>query len=264
MQKFEIREHVEFSIQGSKIFGVIHRPIGEEKPPVVLFCHGLAGHKIGKHRMYVQLAESLSHVGIASFRFDFRGSGDSEGEFAEMSMQGEIEDAVKALEIIRELPYVNHSRIGIFGRSFGGAIAVYAAHRFGMAKSMVFWAPVYNGDQWEEQWEKVETQQIDEESRHELMRINGQMPSMSFYKELFAMNLEEELKSLSKIPMLIIHGEKDPLVSIAHSEKYVEARIDAPAETKFIRLMHSDHDFTHPDERLHATSVTCQWFAKTL
>lgn len=264
MQKFETREHVEFTIQGSKIFGVVHRPIGEEKPPIVLFCHGLAGHKIGKHRMYVQLAESFSHVGIASFRFDFRGSGDSEGGFDEMSMEGEIDDAVNALEVISKLAYVNPTRIGIFGRSFGGAIAVYAAHRFGKAKSMALWAPVYNGDQWEEQWEKVETMQMDEDTRHELMRINGQMPSMDFYKELFSMNLEEELISLSNIPMLLIHGEKDPLVGIKHSEKYVDTRIDAQAETKFIRLSHSDHDFTHPDERLHATNATCQWFAKTL
>lgn len=264
MQKFENREMVEFTNHGTKIFGIIHRPIGEEKPPVVVFCHGLAGHKIGKHRMYVQLAENLSHVGIASFRFDFRGSGDSEGGFGEMSMQGEIEDALKALEFITQQPHLNPSRIGIFGRSFGGAIAIYAASQFGKAKSIALWAPVFNGEQWEEQWEKLETHQIDEESRHELMRINGQMPSVSFYQELISMNLDKELQTLNQVPLLLIHGENDPLVTMSHSEKYVDARIESQAETKFIRLPHSDHDFTHPDEKIHAINATSQWFAKTL
>jgi dipeptidyl aminopeptidase/acylaminoacyl peptidase len=264
MHKFENREQVEFTNQGNKIFGVIHRPIGELSPPVVLFCHGLAGHKIGKHRMYVHLAESLARVGIASFRFDFRGSGDSEGGFGEMTMQGEIDDTLKAFEYICKQPNINTSRLGIFGRSFGGAIAIYAAERINFVKSIALWAPVYNGDQWEEQWEKLETQQLDEDTRRELMRINGQMPSLGFYQELITMNLENELHSLNKVPLLLIHGEKDPLVNISHSERYVDARLDAPGDTKFVRLSHSDHDFTHPDERLHATNITCQWFAKTL
>jgi len=264
MQKYEERELVEFVNEGNKIFGIIHRPIGEENPPVVVFCHGLAGHKIGKNRMYVQLSESLSRVGIASFRFDFRGSGDSEGEFGEMSLLGEVNDAEKALDFIRQQPNLDVNRIGIYGRSFGGAVAVYAAAQSPAVKSLVLWAPVFSGEQWEEKWELVETQKINEQERRNLMRINGQLPSLNFYKELFAMNLNSEFKKLMKVPLLLVHGEQDPIVGIQHSEKIMELRAAAQAETSFIRLPHSDHDFTHPDEKLHAANLTCQWFAKTL
>lgn len=264
MQKFETRKLVEFQNEGTKIFGVVHLPIGESNPPVVLFCHGLAGHKIGKHRMYVQLAECLSHVGIASFRFDFRGSGDSEGEFGEMTLQGEVSDALKALEFISAYDSIDPSRIGIFGRSFGGVIAVQAGHRWGNIKSMALWSPVFNAEQWEQQWEKLNAGQVPEEERHELMRINGQLPSINFYKELFAVNLNKELEALQTLPLLLIHGEKDPVVSIEHSEKYMEIRKESTQVTEFFRLQHSDHDFTHPEERVHATNMTCQWFAKTL
>ncbi|NGX43052.1 MAG: Dipeptidyl-peptidase 5 [Chlamydiae bacterium] len=264
MDKFETRNWVEFTNKGEKIVGVIHRPLNIEKPPVVLFCHGLAGHKIGQHRMYVLLSECLSKAGIASYRFDFRGSGDSEGNFGEMSLEGEVSDAVKAFAFLSQQPHIDPNRIGVFGRSFGCAIAVIAAHRFGNVKSMGLWAPVYNAEQWEEHWEMIETQQVDEEQRHELMRINGQLPSMDFYKELFAMSIEKELESLKEVPLLVIHGEKDPFVSIKHAEQYVEARKSAPATTEFIRLPHSDHDFTHPEEKLKATHGTCEWFAKTL
>jgi len=263
-KKFENREAVVFENEGTKIFGILHRPIGEQNPPVVVFLHGLAGHRIGKHRMYVQLSECLSQVGIASFRFDFRGSGDSEGEFGQMSLQGEIGDALASIDFLSQMPDLDLGRLGIFGRSFGGVVAVYTAHRCGRAKSMALWAPVFNGKQWETQWEMVQTQQIDEKQRHEMMRINGQLPSLSFYQDLFSMNLEAELQALQKIPFLIIHGEQDPIVGIHHSEQYLGQRKNGNAETKFIRLAHSDHDFTHPDEKLHAINRTCQWFAKTL
>jgi uncharacterized protein len=264
MQKFETRETVEFENQGVKIFGVMHLPVGITAAPAVLFCHGLAGHRIGKHRMYVSLSECLSRVGIASFRFDFRGSGDSEGEFAEMTLNGEVSDAVKAFEFLAEQPGIDPDRIGIFGRSFGGAISILAAHKFGSVKSIALWAPVFNAKQWEEKWEMVKTHQVDEEKRHELMRINGQLPSMNFYREMFSMDLEKEVKSLSDIPMMLIHGENDPLVAIEHSKMYLKLRSNTKTETAFIPLPHSDHDFTHPEERVEAINQTCQWFAKTL
>ncbi|CCB91523.1 putative uncharacterized protein [Waddlia chondrophila 2032/99] len=264
MQRYEERELVEFENQGIKIFGVLHKPLAQTKAPAVLFCHGLAGHRIGKHRMYVALSECLSRVGIASFRFDFRGSGDSEGEFGEMTLEGEVSDAVKALEFLTIQEKIDPNRIGIFGRSFGGAISIFAAQKFGNVKSIALWSSVFDAEQWEKQWEMLETGQIDEKTRHELMRINGQLPSLHFYKELFNMDLKKELRALQNIPMQLIHGEKDPRVGIEHSEKYANLRKDAPAQTEFIKLEHSDHDFTYPEERVHAINMTCQWFAKTL
>lgn len=261
---FEIREQVQLVNQGDKMFGIIHRPNTKVKVPGVLFCHGLAGHKIGTHRMYVLLAEMLSKAGIASLRIDFRGSGDSEGDFGEMSLEGEINDAVSAADFLKSRQYIYADRIGIFGRSFGGAVAIISAKRIGDIKSMALWAPVFNAVQWEEKWEIATTHKISETDRHEMMRINGQLPSFSFYQELFSMNLDRDLDSLSTVPLLHIHGEKDPVVSIDHAALYEKKRKSSTALTKFIRLPHSDHDFTHPKEKLEALAITSQWFSETL
>lgn len=264
MKKFEERQWVEFFNNGAKLFGVLHKPLEVENPPAILFCHGLAGTKVGEHRMYVLLAECLAKCGIAALRFDFRGSGDSEQAFAEMSLEGEVSDTLCAAEFLCQHADVDTSRIGFFGRSFGGAIATLAAHRFGKVKTMALWAPIYDAQQWEEQWEQSQAGRMDKEKRQELMRINGQLPSFSFYEELFAMDIDQEIRSLFHIPLLLIHGEKDPRVSITHSEKYAQVRKEADVETSFIRLPHSDHDFTHPEEKLQAINITCQWFLKTL
>lgn len=264
MQKFEKRDPIEFTNEGEKIFGILHRPLKEELAPAVLFCHGLAGSKVGKHRMYVLLSEALSKEGVASFRFDYRGSGDSEGDFSEMSLEGEVSDTLKAFDVLCSQPGIDTHRIAVFGRSFGGSVSVIASRYFGRVKSIALWAPVYNAKQWEEQWKMFETHQIDKKTRQDLMRINGQIPSVEFYKELFAMNLEHDLSALENVPMLIIHGESDPLVNIQHSERFIKKRQKASAETQFIRLPHSDHDFTHPEEKEHAIDTTSRWFANTL
>ena len=264
MGNFEERDSIILENEGEKIFSVIHLPLGGQNVPAVLFCHGLAGHKIGKHRIYVSLSESLSKLGIASLRIDFRGAGDSEGQFHEMTIEGEISDAMKAFDFLCQHPKIDPERIGLLGRSFGGAIAIMVANRCGRAKSIALWAPIYNAEQWEDKWEMHETGAIDKKKREELMRINGQLPGLEFYEQLFNMDLTREIKKIRKIPMLHIHGERDPVVSINHAEHYEQVRKDAKAETKFIRLTHSDHDFSHPEEKKWAIDETCHWFKQTL
>ncbi len=264
MKKFEERITEQFTNHGQKLFGVIHIPKTEKPPPVVVFCHGLAGQKVGMHRMYVLLAECLAKNGIASFRFDFRGSGDSEGNFSDMSLKGEVSDCLSAMKFIADHKSIDSNRIGVFGRSLGGAIAILSSYQFKKVKSVALWAPIYDAEQWEEKWEMVETNQLDEKERREMMRVNGQLPSMAFYEELFDLSLNKEIKALNNVPMLLIHGENDPIVSIKHSEKYLSQRKESKAPTEFLRLPHGDHDFTHPEEKLQAIGQTCKWFRKTL
>src|SRR6187200_2421224 len=98
----ENRESVVLENEGQKIFGILHLPEGLEYPPCVIICHGLGGNKVGHYRVYVDLAERLVQSGIAVFRFDFRGCGDSEGAFIDMSLQSEVSDAIKAVEFIKQ------------------------------------------------------------------------------------------------------------------------------------------------------------------
>ena len=83
----------------------------------------------------------LSKLGIGSLRFDFRGSGDSEGDFSKMTLESEVSDALLAMEYLRGRPEVAKDRIGIFGRSVGGTIAVMTASRTPVS-SVVAWFPL--------------------------------------------------------------------------------------------------------------------------
>lgn len=259
--KHEERESVTLYNEGEKLFGILHRPLGKESFPVVLFCHGLAGHKTGRYRIYVELAEALTAQGIGVLRVDFRGSGDSEGDFSSMTLASEVSDARVALEWLQKAPGINPDKIGIFGRSLGGTVAVIAASQFENIKSIALWAPVFSGDQWVEAWKSLELSS--HPNQHEDLRtINGQVVGIPFYEELFAMKMEDNLKKLENIPLLHIHGLKDSIVYPIQADWYQKARNGSPS--LFFLYDKSDHDFTFMPERKKAIQETSLWFLKTL
>ena len=94
-----------------------------EQCPMVIFCHGFSGTKDGP--LFELIADTLQAHGIASIRFDFNGHGESEGEFKDMTVPNEIEDAKKVVEYVRDLRYVNG--LAIVGHSQGGVVASMTA-----------------------------------------------------------------------------------------------------------------------------------------
>lgn len=263
--KIEDRQHIVLENNGQRIFGVLHMPLDQSKPvPAVLICHGLAGHKTGKYRLYVTLAKMLASNGIAALRVDFRGSGDSEGEFHDMTVSSTVHDALASLEWLEKNPLIDPTRLGVFGRSFGGSVAVMTASRSQKIKSIALWAPVFNAKPWLKLWQSLQAGQLSEKEKSDAMTINGQVPSLNFYREFFDMNLETDLEKLRLTPVLHIHGESDNLILIDHADHYVKHREQANAKTKFVRLPTADHDFSLAEDQQVALSITTRWFVHTL
>lgn len=260
----DIRESVILENHGQKIFGVLHKPVGLDRFPAVLICHGFGGHKVGRYRLYVNIAKRLAELGIATLRIDFRGSGDSEGEFSEMTLEGEISDALQGLHFLNDYAQVDRGRIGLIGRSLGGAVAIMAASRFQHVKSICLWAPIYSSSQWYDKWQQLHSGELHAEHKEHLMTVEGQKPGFEFFKQFFMMNIEDYLPTLQSVPLFLIHGRNDQVVNPNHSEKYLHTRLNAVGETKFIELPLSDHDFTPPSERHLAMEETCFWFKQTL
>jgi uncharacterized protein len=264
MQSVEQRESVVLENEGQKIFGILHTPLHRPSEcPAVLICHGLAGHKTGKYRIYVKLAQQLAREGIVSLRIDFRGSGDSEGDFSQVTLKSEVSDALIAIEYLKRLSCINPQRIGLFGRSVGGSVALMAANQASVA-SLGLWAPLFDGHQWVAKWNYLHSPEVTEEQRMNMMRVNGQVPSDEFFHQLFEMNMQKFLKPLEQLPLLHIHGERDEVVTPEHAKRFEKARQNAEGHTQFIRFPESDHDFSHFSEQKAALEQTCNWFASTL
>lgn len=117
MEQVELREAITLENNGEKIFGILHRPLHASHVPAVVICPGFAGNKCGKFRMFVTLGKELAKQGIAVLRFDYRGAGDSEGEFRDITLEGKISDTLKCLNFLADDPQIDSSRLGLLGRS---------------------------------------------------------------------------------------------------------------------------------------------------
>lgn len=266
MEKFEERESILLHNEGKKLFGMLHKPLkpAKQQYPFVFFCHGFAGNKCGRFRMYVVLAEHLSKLGIGVFRMDFRGCGDSEGDLIDTTIDTEVSDAMVGLKYLETLPFVDKSRIGIFGRSLGGAIAILTANRFKRVKSLALWAPTFHANQWKEEWKKAQKKMEDKVSEDDVLRFNGHVAGKKFFQQFFALDMKNEMTHLSDTPLLHIHGENDTIVHVEHADYYVHSRENSQDRSRFIRLPTGDHDFTLVDPRREAIKETCSWFQETL
>ena len=62
------------------LLGIIHLPEAVSRRGVVILVGG-PQYRVGSHRQFLLLARALAQHGVPVLRFDFRGMGDSDGEF---------------------------------------------------------------------------------------------------------------------------------------------------------------------------------------
>jgi len=91
--------------------------------PALLWLHGNGGHVAGRLPRLVILRE---HVDASVLLVDYRGYGRSEGAPSEAGL---LADAAAAFRYLEERPGLDPSRIVLYGRSLGGAVATQQALR---------------------------------------------------------------------------------------------------------------------------------------
>lgn len=88
-----------FELEGQRLLGIVHEPPEPATTTGVLIVVGGPQYRIGAHRQFVHLARHLAAHGIPVMRFDYRGIGDSEGNFRGFEgIAPDIEAALKAFQ----------------------------------------------------------------------------------------------------------------------------------------------------------------------
>lgn len=111
---------------GVKLCGTITFPAGTKKKiPAVVLVSGSGpqnrDEEIFEHRPFAVIADYLARNGVASLRYDDRGTASSEGDFAGSTTFTFKDDARSAVEFIRKFRGID--RVGVIGHSEGGTIA---------------------------------------------------------------------------------------------------------------------------------------------
>ena len=132
-----------FRVGRERLAGMLHLPDGGRPAhgfPSVVMLHGLGGDRSEYGRLFTLASRYFSLSGLVSLRFDFRGSGDSDGDHAEMTLSREVEDTFAAFGYIRDLPEIDSQRVSLLGFSVGGLVAALAAQH-AAPRRLALWAP---------------------------------------------------------------------------------------------------------------------------
>lgn len=125
-------EKVSVPSDGVLIRGWLYLPrnAGTQKFPLIVLTNGGGDGSAKIKSLSDWIAPVLSHCGIAAFVHDKRGTGESEGEFAETTYDDYVADAGNSAVFLSKHKNIDHRQIGVLGGSEGGRIAVLTASRF--------------------------------------------------------------------------------------------------------------------------------------
>lgn len=123
-----ISQEVHFANAGANLIGTVYLPsIGNRLPAVVVLHH--AGAATREVALYRHLQEGLPALGFAVLIYDRRGSGQSSGSLQGIDYETLADDAIAGQHALAKLPRIDPAKIGFWGLSQGGWLAVLAAGR---------------------------------------------------------------------------------------------------------------------------------------
>ena len=228
-------ENISFSADGLKLSGVLHLP-ADRRPPLVVGAHGLLSSASSPKQ--IALAHQCNHLGIAYFRFDHRGCGNSEGDFDLItSLEGRCKDLVAAVEAVNAK--IDTRGLGLFGSSMGGTVCLSTAGDLAADAVVTFAAPIRSDLKG---------------SRLELSRSE-----IVFDAARRRFDITRRLAAISNI--LVFHGDADDVVPVDHARDIYSC---ANQPKKLIIQKRGDHPMSNAAHQKEFVRETASWFKQYL
>ena len=248
------------------IVGIINEPKNALDVPAGLLLHGFGSQKNEVGDMYKRLAISLATKNIASFRFDFRGCGESAGDMSDTTIDQLVNDIKTAYDYLSRMSFINSTCIGIVGFSLGGAISIIsAAQNPKWYKSLVTWSSMLNLKT--DFLSSLGRENFDKATEEGVVTINLGWRTVRLKKHFFHSLGKYDLQEL-------INLYKGAFMSIAGSEDASTPYVNAFAELtkatpkKVLIINGADHIFNALSSDLSTSNIvidkTTSWLKKTL
>jgi pimeloyl-ACP methyl ester carboxylesterase len=184
--------------------------------------------------VFPQLSTAIERQGLATFRYDKRGVGASEGDYFSSDFDDRLTDAVAAVEWLRARPEVDASRVIVLGHSEGALLSVrLAAGAAPVAGAVLLAGAAQAGEQiltWQgrqiadsltgvSKW-VVRLLHIDlvksqrkalnriRSSRADVVRIQGRKINAAWMRQFMAYDPAPDLARVG-VPVLAITGDRD-------------------------------------------------------
>ena len=219
-------------------------------------------------------AQILSRLGLATFRYDKRGCGQSEGDFNTASLFDLVNDAKRAWQWLQSVPEIDTERIGVLGQSEGAVIALMLAAQNPDIDFYIWQGGIYNNLEqiirwqaeafWQSEPAMIDNfkqnvplmywiyQQIDDMIARAKRGENFcRLGDEDWSKNLYLQDLKEHLDNPPsafvdkvKCPVLILHGQLDHNTPPQEAELMHQALLKAGNKNVTIHIFPGlDHSF---------------------
>lgn len=207
-------EYVRIPFEGKSLSGILRRPGGEARPPIVVMCMGLDSAK-----EEMESYESLFLArGLATLSFDGPGQGESEYDFA---IRGDYEVAVKAvIDWLAPRSDIDSGNIGLWGVSLGGYYAPRAAAFEKRVQACIGLSGPYN---FGEIWDSLP------ELTRETFRVRGKCASQDLARKHASSLTMHGVARQIECPLYLVAGKQDRLVPWQDAER-VAREASGPVE----------------------------------
>ncbi|MGY5877195.1 MAG: alpha/beta fold hydrolase [Candidatus Thorarchaeota archaeon] len=247
----------EFDSEGETIRGDFVVPVGDGPFPGICKFHGLPGGPDQVHGIATRLAQA----GFVVLTFDFRGFRRSDGMF---TLAGEILDASASVSHLLASDLTLDSWVGVYGPSYGGAVAVCTAAQDERIKAVCLRAPVYdtlwfaNSSMIRPAMEQIaatdptQVRGIDNPELQEVL-LDRMVQDAKIHNPL------NEIAKISPRPLFIITGSADVGIDLAGVKRLYELASD-PKD--FVVVEGADHVLSDPRMYEITVDTVVQWFNK--
>lgn len=240
---------------GHKVVAILSIPDIPTHRAVVL-CHGFLSTKNSTTNK--TLTRLLNDDGLATFRFDFFGQGESEGPFESLTTTLAIEQAMTAINYVMTKGF---SRIGLVGSSFGGLVSIFTASQRQDLACLALKCPVVDfaeelrlefGQDEIARWQATDT----------IPNIMGGPDRIrlqyGFYEDCLrhiAYGPAEQITA----PTLIVQGDRDEFVPLHQTQRLLDA-VRVPKQLDL--LPGADHQFTRGEDFRTMTISIVKWLVR--
>lgn len=195
---------------------------GEASNKTIIFAHSYANNRLEESYGVLKLSKVLSDKGFNVLLFDFRNSGQSEGNLTTVGYN-EKKDLLAAIEYVKTNS--PDSSIGILGVSMGASVSIMAAAESEDIQAVIADSPYAN---------------LGDLLKENLTNWTG-LPRIPFSKIIisifpFITGIDpnevspENMIGRIKANVLLIHGNKDNSISINHSKRLLNRAMENKAE----------------------------------
>ncbi|PIZ93136.1 MAG: hypothetical protein COX82_03300 [Candidatus Magasanikbacteria bacterium CG_4_10_14_0_2_um_filter_41_10] len=236
---------VSIPVKSEKLSGLLFTPksLGVQKLPSILIFHGRGSNK----KRYVDRAQALAKKGFITLIFDFRGCGESGGDFRKQTIAMGFEDAEAGFEFLKNQSLCDRNKIGVLGGSFGGYQAALLSSKYSIASLILASPAVYQDEWWGATPESIDSKRIE------------------IYKHQSGFDKTKAIKAIRKYPgqILIIEHERDDVIPKEIIEAYWQNTLRAKLKEKKV-IIGAPHALYEKKFLDRSTQIVIAWFMRTL